>query len=94
MQGNARRVLVLEDDPETAEQLVDCLRTSGYTVDVASIAPSKAISPTATLVPTCTRLSNAPVRSDDSATGRRPSDSSSSIGPGEILSPNVSYSAS
>ncbi len=36
MEGNARRVLVLEDDPETAEQLVDCLRKSGYTVDVAS----------------------------------------------------------
>src|SRR5262249_38198415 len=36
MVGNTRRVLVLEDDPDTAEQLVDCLRTSGYTVDWAS----------------------------------------------------------
>jgi two-component system, OmpR family, response regulator len=36
MKGDARRVLVLEDDPDTAEQLVDCLRTSGYTVDLAS----------------------------------------------------------
>jgi len=36
MAGNTRRVLVLEDDPDTAEQLVDCLRTSGYTVDWAS----------------------------------------------------------
>ena len=35
MEGNARRVLVIEDDPDTAEQLVDCLRTSGYTVDLA-----------------------------------------------------------
>jgi two-component system, OmpR family, response regulator len=36
MEGDARRVLVLEDDPDTAEQLVDCLRASGYTVDLAS----------------------------------------------------------
>jgi two-component system OmpR family response regulator len=35
MTGNTRRVLVIEDDAETAEQLVDCLRTSGYQVDVA-----------------------------------------------------------
>src|SRR5215813_12020246 len=35
MEGNARRVLVIEDDPDTAEQLVDCLCTSGYTVDLA-----------------------------------------------------------
>ena len=35
MDDNARRVLVIEDDPDTAEQLVDCLRTSGYTVDLA-----------------------------------------------------------
>ena len=35
MDGNARRVLVIEDDPDTAEQLVDCLRASGYTVDLA-----------------------------------------------------------
>jgi two-component system OmpR family response regulator len=32
----ARRVLVIEDDAETAEQLVDCLQTSGYTVDLAA----------------------------------------------------------
>jgi two-component system, OmpR family, response regulator len=31
----ARRVLVIEDDPETAEQLVDCLRTNAYEVDLA-----------------------------------------------------------
>ena len=37
MAGNARRVLVIEDDPDTAEQPVHCrLRTSGYKVDVAS----------------------------------------------------------
>lgn len=36
MAGNTRRVLVIEDDAETAEQLVDCLRTSGYEVDVAA----------------------------------------------------------
>ena len=35
MAGNTRRVLVIEDDAETAEQLVDCLRASGYEVDVA-----------------------------------------------------------
>jgi two-component system OmpR family response regulator len=35
MARGARRVLVIEDDPETAEQLVDCLRTSGYEVDLA-----------------------------------------------------------
>jgi two-component system, OmpR family, response regulator len=32
----ARRVLVIEDDAETAEQMVDCLQTSGYTVDLAA----------------------------------------------------------
>jgi len=36
MGGNAQRVLVIEDDPDTAQQLVDCLRTSGYKVDLAS----------------------------------------------------------
>src|SRR5256712_9588201 len=36
MKGDARRVLVLEDDPATAEQLVDCLRTGGYAVELAS----------------------------------------------------------
>jgi CheY-like chemotaxis protein len=34
MDRNARRVLVIEDDADTAEQLVDCLRASGYTVDL------------------------------------------------------------
>ena len=33
---NARRVLVIEDDAETAEQVMDCLRTSGYEVDLAA----------------------------------------------------------
>jgi two-component system, OmpR family, response regulator len=32
----ARRILVIEDDAETAEQLVDCLQTSGYSVDLAA----------------------------------------------------------
>jgi two-component system, OmpR family, response regulator len=36
MDGAVRRVLVVEDDPETAEQLADCLRSSGYDVDLAS----------------------------------------------------------
>jgi two-component system OmpR family response regulator len=36
MEGHARRVLVIEDDPDTAEQLVDCLRSSGYKTDWAS----------------------------------------------------------
>jgi two-component system OmpR family response regulator len=36
MTGDARRVLVVEDDGDTAEQMVECLRTSGYTVDWAS----------------------------------------------------------
>jgi two-component system OmpR family response regulator len=35
MAGDARHVLVIEDDAETAEQLLDCLRTSGYEVDLA-----------------------------------------------------------
>src|SRR6202030_462124 len=30
-----RRILVVEDDPETAEQLVDSLTTNGYQVDLA-----------------------------------------------------------
>src|SRR6266446_2585713 len=30
-----RRILVIEDDPETAEQLVDSLATNGYEVDLA-----------------------------------------------------------
>jgi two-component system, OmpR family, response regulator len=36
MERNARRVLVIEDDPDTAEQLVDCLRASRYEVDLAA----------------------------------------------------------
>ena len=35
MAGNARHVLVIEDDTETGEQLLDWLRTSGYAVDLA-----------------------------------------------------------
>jgi two-component system, OmpR family, response regulator len=35
MAQSMRRVLVIEDDAETAEELVDCLRTSGYEVDLA-----------------------------------------------------------
>src|SRR5215468_6876267 len=35
MVGGRRRVLVIEDDPETAEQLVESLSTSGYQVDLA-----------------------------------------------------------
>jgi two-component system, OmpR family, response regulator len=36
MAGPARRVLVIEDDTETAGQLADCLMASGYEVDVAA----------------------------------------------------------
>jgi two-component system, OmpR family, response regulator len=32
----ARHILVIEDDAETAEQLVDCLRSNGYGVDLAA----------------------------------------------------------
>ena len=35
MAGGRRRILVIEDDPETAEQLVDFLAASGYQVDRA-----------------------------------------------------------
>ena len=35
MEQGARRVLVIEDDPETAERLVDCLQTNAYSVDLA-----------------------------------------------------------
>jgi two-component system OmpR family response regulator len=35
MAGGRRRILVIEDDPETAEQLVDSLSTHGYEVDLA-----------------------------------------------------------
>src|SRR5882672_6138956 len=36
MTGGHRRILVVEDDPETAGQLVDSLTTSGYQVDLAT----------------------------------------------------------
>jgi two-component system OmpR family response regulator len=35
MEGTRRRILVIEDDQETAEQLVNSLATNGYHVDVA-----------------------------------------------------------
>ena len=35
MPGARRRILVIEDDPETAEQLVDELSSHGYEVDLA-----------------------------------------------------------
>src|SRR5262252_4042147 len=35
MPGCAHHVLVIEDDAETADQLVDCLKSSGYDVDLA-----------------------------------------------------------
>jgi two-component system, OmpR family, response regulator len=36
MTGGLRRILVVEDDPETAGQLMEQLTTSGYQVDLAS----------------------------------------------------------
>jgi two-component system, OmpR family, response regulator len=36
MKGGHRRILVVEDDPETAGQLMEQLTTSGYQVDLAS----------------------------------------------------------
>ena len=36
MTGTHRRILVIEDDPETARQIVDFLGTRGYHVDLAS----------------------------------------------------------
>ncbi|MGA7808634.1 response regulator [Bradyrhizobium sp.] len=36
MTGSHRRILVVEDDPETADQLVEQLTTSGYQVDLAA----------------------------------------------------------
>src|SRR5579871_5212273 len=36
MAGARRRVLVIEDDPETADQLVESLATNGYQVDLAA----------------------------------------------------------
>ena len=35
MTGVRRRILVVEDDSETAEQIVDFLRTRGYQADLA-----------------------------------------------------------
>jgi two-component system OmpR family response regulator len=35
MTGARRRILIIEDDPETAEQLVDSLSSNGYQVDLA-----------------------------------------------------------
>jgi two-component system, OmpR family, response regulator len=35
MVGGRRRVLVIEDDPETAEQIVETLTTNGYEVDLS-----------------------------------------------------------
>jgi two-component system OmpR family response regulator len=35
MSGGRRRILIIEDDPETAGQLVESLGTSGYQVDLA-----------------------------------------------------------
>src|SRR4029077_7970059 len=35
MTGARRRILVVEDDSETAEQIVDFLRTRGYQADLA-----------------------------------------------------------
>lgn len=35
MSGAARRILVIEDDRETAGQLVECLESGGYDVDLA-----------------------------------------------------------
>jgi two-component system OmpR family response regulator len=39
MAGGRRRILVIEDDPETAEQLVDELSGHGYEVDLATTGP-------------------------------------------------------
>jgi two-component system, OmpR family, response regulator len=36
MAGARRRILVVEDDPMTAEQLADSLATDGYQVDLAA----------------------------------------------------------
>ncbi len=39
MTGGHRRILVVEDDPETAGQLVEELTISGYDVDLAATGP-------------------------------------------------------
>ena len=36
MTGGRRRILIVEDDPETAGQLVDALTKDGYEVDLAA----------------------------------------------------------
>ncbi len=36
MSSGSRRILVIEDDAETAEQIADSLRTNGYDVDLAA----------------------------------------------------------
>lgn len=36
MESRARRVLVIEDDAETANQVIDCLTASGYSIDLAT----------------------------------------------------------
>src|SRR5215471_9902733 len=36
MEHDPRRVLVIEDDPDTADQVIDRLRADGYSVDQAS----------------------------------------------------------
>ena len=36
MPGGRRRILVIEDDPETADQLVESLSSNGYQVDLAT----------------------------------------------------------
>src|SRR4051812_42365781 len=36
MSATIRRVLVIEDDPETARQVADCLTGGGYSVDLAA----------------------------------------------------------
>jgi CheY-like chemotaxis protein len=36
MTGGRRRILIIEDDPETAEQLVGSLAASGYQVDLTA----------------------------------------------------------
>jgi two-component system, OmpR family, response regulator len=45
MMGGRRRVLVIEDDAGTTEQLVECLATKGYQIDLAvngTARPSRA----------------------------------------------------
>ena len=58
MAPGRRRILVIEDDPETAGQLRDSLTTDGYEVDLAgngSDALSRARSAASTLISNPTR---------------------------------------